>query len=158
MSRRAAVAEGTDDLPATEPNTNGAESPVVFLSREAIMGAMDLQQEVVAVPEWGGSVIVRGLTGLDRDSFERAMLDVRGNDAKVNWRNFRAKLICRSVVDAAGKRIFRDEDADMLGAKSAVALQRIFRVAQRLSGLADDEVEELTTALKDAPSEGSGSD
>jgi hypothetical protein len=153
---RASVVAATEDVAATEPEGNGSHV-TVMLTRDVILAAPDLQTEVVDVPEWGGAVIVRGMNGAERDSFERSMVDIKGSDTKVNWTNFRAKLLCRTVVDSEGKRIFKDDDATMLGTKSALALQRVFRVAQRLSGLADDEVEELTNSLKETPSEDSGS-
>ena len=39
-----------------------------MLDRNAILGADDLGREVVDVPEWAGSVQVRGLTAAERDA------------------------------------------------------------------------------------------
>ncbi len=61
----------------------------------------------------------------------------------MNLQNIRAKLVALTVVDEQGNRIFKDEDVKWLGNKSAAALDRIFEVAQRLSGLRDEDVEEL---------------
>lgn len=153
---RTAVEEATEPVVASpEPVANGHN--VVMLTRDVILAAPDLQTEIVEVPEWGGSVIVRGMNGAERDGFERSMVDINGKDTKMNVSNFRAKMVARTVVDANGKRLFKDDDATMLGTKSAAAINRVFRVAQRLSGMADEEVEELTTALKDNPSDDSGS-
>ena len=149
---------GTTEMEPEAVEANGSSPVIRILDRSAILEASDIQTEVVEVPEWGGSVIVRGLMGVDRDSFERSMLDIKGKDATMNWRNFRAKLIARSIVDSEGNRIFLDTDVEALGKKSASAISRVFNVAQRLSGMAPEDVEELTSALKDDPSEGSGSD
>src|SRR5690554_121558 len=116
---------------------------MALLSREAILQAQDLPTERVPVPEWGGEVIVRGLTGAERDQFEQSIVETRGKNPKVNLRNIRAKLVVLCCVDEQGNRIFRDEDAEVLGQKSAVALNRVFEVAQRLSGLRPEDVEEL---------------
>lgn len=116
---------------------------VKLLNREAILKADDLPKELVEVPEWGGYVYVRTLTGLERDAFEESVTQQRGKSIKMNLRNIRAKLVALSVVDEGGKRIFSDADAKFLGEKSASALDRIFEVAQRLSGLRDEDVEEL---------------
>ena len=40
------------------------------LSRDDILKAADNEPEEVDVPEWGGSVLVRGMTGLDRAAAE----------------------------------------------------------------------------------------
>src|SRR5690606_40748699 len=102
---------------------------MALLSRDAILQAQDLPTERVEIPEWNGEVIVRGLTAAERDQFEQSIVETRGKDTRVNLRNIRAKLVALCVVDEEGKRLFKDEDAELLGRKSAVALNRIFEVA-----------------------------
>ena len=94
-------------------------------------------------------------TGTDRDAFEISLLESRGKSREVNMR---ADLVAPSVRKADDSRGFTDGQVVALGRKNAAALQRVFRVAQRLSGLAEDEVDELTVALGNDPSVGSGSD
>jgi len=48
-----------------------------LLTRDAILEAQDLQHEEVYIPEWGGSVRVRTLTGAERDAFEQSIVDQR---------------------------------------------------------------------------------
>lgn len=112
-----------------------------MLSRDAILEADDLARERVAVPEWGKPpddfVFVRGLTGAERDAFEQSKY-VRvpdSDDLELSLKNLRARLAVLSVCDEAGKRLFADDDAALLGGKNAVALARIYEVAARLSGL-----------------------
>lgn len=132
------------------------------LTRDAILATQDLLIEQVEVPEWGGSVFVRGLTGTDRDSFELGMIEQRGKKQEINLRNLRARLIVRTVVDGedpeTAKPLFKLEDVQVLGHKSAAALQRVYSVAQRLSGLSNEDVDELTASLGNDESDGSGSD
>lgn len=131
-----------------------------ILTRDEILAADDIQSEVVEVPEWGGSVIVRGLTGTERDAFERTIIsNVDGKGpAKSDLRNFRAKLATWSMVNEDGKRLFNQADVIELGQKSAAALQRVFNVAQRLSGLSEEDIEELTKNSEELQSDGSGFD
>ena len=114
-----------------------------ILSREAILRATDLKSERVEVPEWGGCVTVRSMTGFERDAFEASLFDGKGASRKEKLANLRARLVAFCVVDAEGKRIFSDSDAEALGRKSAAALDRVFAVAQRLNGLGHTQVEEL---------------
>lgn len=127
-----------------------------YLTRDEILQAQDLPQEKVDVPEWGGEVLVRGLTGAERDAFEGDMVRPNGNtltlDLEGAMQNVRARLVARTIVDENGKRQFSDDDIAALGRKSAKALQRVFEVAQRLSGMTNKDVQELGTALKNAPS------
>ena len=73
----------------------------------------------------------------------------------VDLKNVRAKLVARSVVDESGARVFDDADVLKLSDKSAAGLQRVFEVAQRLSGLSDEDVDELVKPTDDNENEGS---
>lgn len=114
-----------------------------MLTKEKILGIKDLQIEEVVIPEWEGSVFVRGMTGAERDAFESSVVDIRGTSQKINMLNVRAKLVSLTTCDEDGNRLFEDADVIELGKKSASALQRIFDVAQRLSGLTKDELKAL---------------
>jgi hypothetical protein len=113
------------------------------LTRDAILKIDDIKTEEVEIEEWGGSVLVRGLTGRQRDDFEGSILEMRGKRMVPNVANIRAKLTVRCVVDEAGKRLFTDAEADKVGEKSAAAIDKIYDVAARLSGLSDADVEEM---------------
>src|SRR5437879_1765382 len=102
------------------------------LSRDGILAADDIQSETVEVPEWGGTILVRGLTGEERDAFEASCVQGRGRKAEVNLRNLRAKLAVQACRNADGTRLFMDDDAPALGRKSAAAINRIYEVAARL--------------------------
>lgn len=111
-----------------------------MLTKDQIFEIKDLQVELVDVPEWGGQVYVRGMSGSERDAFEASVVDLRGSAQKVNMQNIRARLVSLTACDQEGNRLFSDSDIIELGKKSAIALQRIFDVAQRLSGLSKEEM------------------
>lgn len=113
------------------------------LTRDDILAATELDREEVEVPEWGGVVMVRALTAAERDDFEASCIESKGKSQGLTYQNLRAKLVVRSLVDAEGTRIFKDGDAAALGKCSASAVQRVFAVAQRLSRLTAEDVEEL---------------
>lgn len=128
-----------------------------FLTREQILQATDVLYEEVAVPEWGGKVLVKSLSGAERDRIEATI--VQGNSRKqaMNLQNVRAKFIAWAIVDAdTHKRLFADADIVALGEKSAAALQRVFNVVQRLSGLSADDLEEMTKNSSNGQNEDSG--
>jgi hypothetical protein len=105
------------------------------LSRDAILGASDIETETVDCPEWGLKVTVKSMTGSQRDAFEQSIR----RDGKLDLRNARAKLLVSVIVNENGTRIFTDSDAPALGKKSAKVLNRLYEAAARLSGLDDDE-------------------
>lgn len=146
-------------------------SPV--LTREAIRALDDRQIEAVEVPEWGtpeepAVLYVRGLSGIDRDDYEFQMIlqktDKKGRvlSSELNMQNLRAKLLLRCVVtspdQATAEPFFQPGDEKWLGTKSGSALQRLFVVAQRLSGITQEAAEELTEELGKDQSGNSGSD
>lgn len=115
------------------------------LTREAILAANDLPTEVVSVPEWGGEVIVRGMRGIDRDAFETALFKGEGDEKRFSPENIRARLVAACAVDDKGAPLFTTDDVAALGQRSAIALDRVYDVAQRLSGIGKKELE---TAVK----------
>ena len=123
-----------------------------ILNRDEILGVNDQKIEKVPVPEWGGTVYVRSLSGTERDAFEASMatLGPDGNQDKLNLNNFRARLAAMSICDPDGKRLFSDQDADALGKKNVKALLRIYMTAARLSALRNSDMLELMEALKNA--------
>jgi hypothetical protein len=120
---------------------------MALLSREAILGVEDIPTQDVEVPEWGGTVRVKGLNGKERDQYEASVVGdtaaKKGQARRLNMANMRARFVSLCIVDEEGVRLFSDGDVTALGAKSAAALQRVFKVAQELSGLTDEDVEEL---------------
>jgi hypothetical protein len=123
--------------------SDAAGSQPTMLTRDQILESNDIQEQIVDVPEWEGSVKVRGMTGQERDQFESEVMDNKGKSVKLNWQNIRAKLIARTVVNGDGSRLFTDQDVRLLGKKSAAALDRVFEVSQQLSGITKQDVEDL---------------
>ena len=107
-----------------------------ILSKDAILAAEDLPRETVSVPEWGGQVLVRTMSGTDRDAFEASLLAKDGR-----MENVRARLVALTLCDTEGDRLFDDSEITALGRKSARALDRVFSVAQRLNGIGVDQVD-----------------
>lgn len=126
-----------------------------ILTKDEILQADDIRKEEVEVPEWGGSVWVQTMSGKERDRFEASIISAKGER---NLTNLRAKIVALSVIDESGKRLFTFEDALELGKKSARALDRVFSVAQRLSGFTPQDVEEMTKNSSAGLGESSSSD
>lgn len=113
-----------------------------LLKRDDILNINDLPFEDVEVPEWGGVVRIRALTAAERDKFEASIVVRKGNKTELNPENMRAKLVALAAIDEEGNRLFTEKDVEVLGRKSAAALDRLFQVAQKLSGLSPESLEE----------------
>lgn len=116
---------------------------MAILTKEQIINADDLKTEVVPVPEWGGEVIVRTMTGAAKDAYECSIIEFEGGKATQNLQNIRAKLLAATLVDEAGNLLFSDKEVTTLGKKSAAALDRVFAVAQRLNAVTQQDLEAL---------------
>lgn len=112
-----------------------------MLTRESILQADDLKRELVKVPEWGGEVYVRVMTGTERDALEQKVFINRKPGDTVQ--NIRAAYAAYTICDENGKQIFTHEDIAALGQKCAAALDRVFEVSQRLNRISAKDVEEL---------------
>lgn len=97
-------------------------------------------QQIVKVPILG-DVIVRGMTGTERDEFEAGLIVGKGRHRDVNLRNMRARLVWYCAVDESGDRVFSDPDS--LGRIRADVLNMLFTVAQKLSGITEEDADEL---------------
>ena len=134
---------------------------MTMLSRDAILAVVDLPREEVAVPEWGGSVIVQGLSAQQRDKVETTLRDFRDGEVKMREKgltDFRARIVALCVINEDGSRMFSDDDISALGKKSAIAVERVADVALRLSGMTNEAVESAEKNSDEASSDDSSSD
>ncbi len=126
-----------------------------MLTKEEILGAEDLKTEEVPVPEWGGSVMVREMSALEREEFRAVSV---AEDGSVNPHNFAARLAAATICDGRGNRLFGLEEAEALGRKSARALTRVADVAMRLSAIERRTAENLAGNSSAGQSDDSPSD
>ena len=129
-----------------------------FLTREQILAQKDRTTEVVEA--FGGRVTVQALSGKDRDKYEADMVRL-GADGTVQGYNVqgkRARLLQLSVVTPDRKPMFRPADVIDLGDLDAQDVDRVLKVAMRLSGISDAEVEKATAGFTPDPTSSSGTD
>lgn len=108
-----------------------------LLSKGQILAANDRKTEDLEVKEWGGSVRVATMSASDRDKWEQ---DTYGGD-KPKVDDFRARFVALCLVDEKGERLFTDKEVAQLGAKSAAALDRVFKLAQKVNAIGEAEAE-----------------
>lgn len=117
------------------------------LSKKAILEAKDIKTKEVDVPEWGGSVCIRVISGADRDVFEQAYSEKK-MDA------FRTRFLVLTICDEAGERIFTNEEVEALNKKSSKVLNKLFDEAWEFNAFTPAAVEALGN---DSPSDQSDS-
>lgn len=125
-----------------------------LLTKDAILAAQDIPYEDVEVPEWGGVVRIRGLSAKDRDELG---LTFDAND-KESVLGLRGRLLQKVIVGDDGNLLFTPEQLDEIVGKAASVIDKLFNVAQRLSGFSKSEVAAITENLSEGQSAGSNSD
>ena len=121
------------------------------LSKAAILAANDLKlSDAVEVPEWGGEVYFKTLTGTERDAFEESYSQER-------MKQFRARFLVLSLCDEKGQRLFEDSDVAEIGNKSAIVVNRLFEAGWSHNAFTQEAVEQLGEGSPDGQSEGSTS-
>lgn len=132
----------------------------MVLSREAIQKVNDLPTEEVRVEEWGGSVLIKSMTGKERDDFEATIQKKsKGKGDDIDIRGLKVLLLSYAIVDEEGKTIFNDKEGrEILNSKSAKAINTVFERVQEMNGLTNEQTEELAKNLQDGRNEEAGSD
>lgn len=121
------------------------------LSKKAILAAKDTKLKgPVAVPEWGGDVYFRTISGLERDQFEDAYSEQK-------MKAFRARFLVLTISDENGERLFADNEIEALGQKSSVVINRLFDEAWQHNAFTQEAVDALGEGSSPDQSEGSTS-
>lgn len=132
------------------------------LTKADILAAEDRATEDVDVPEWGGEVTIRALSGAEREEWQLSQVKVTvGSDGDLQrvpkLEGAQARLVQMSIVDG-GKPMFSKAEVAALGAKSATALERVFTAAIKLNGLSDEAVGEAGKDSETTPNGEPGTD
>jgi hypothetical protein len=109
------------------------------LTKDAILGASDLNVLKVHVKEWNGDVYIRVMTVGERDAYECEWL---ANKEK-GVQNFRSKFLARCLCDKEGNRLFSDAEIDKLAGKSIAVVDRLFNRAMKHNAMSMEDVNEL---------------
>ena len=107
-----------------------------MLSKGAILAADDIKIKTVDVPEWGGKVGIKVISGTDRDKFEQSY-------SNKDMGNFRVRFLAATLCDENGGRLFTDEEVEELGRKSSLVINRLFSAAFAHCAFTSEAVDEL---------------
>ena len=100
------------------------------LSRNQILQVSDLPRESVAVPEWGGDVFLRVLTGAEMLSLSDLPKD-----------QFGGALLTLALCDDGGSPLFNRDEVSVLMAKNHAVLGRLVSEAIRINRMQPETAE-----------------
>jgi len=109
--------------------------PKKVLSRADILALNDCKTKEVPVKEWGGSVKIKVMNGLERDAFEKYLAEDHGSI------HFATKLLSLALIDDDGKPLFTHEDMNALAEKNGIVLQELSKEILQFNGLTAESLE-----------------
>lgn len=128
-----------------------------MLTKEAIAQADDRPTVDLEVPEWGGAVRLKAMTGKERSAFLSRHIKNPGKGQAFVIEDIQAHLAALSIVDESGARMFSEAEVEVLAGKSGVALERVFKAASKLNALTEEDVDEIAGDFRGAQTSASGS-
>lgn len=105
---------------------------------------LQLKSEVVHVAAWGCDVMIKELTGSERDSYEASIVGNKRDSKTIDLTDVRARLVARCIVDPeTGKRLYADNEAAIVGKLPAAGLDVVYDRCKALSGISKQDEDEL---------------
>jgi hypothetical protein len=102
--------------------------------RDTILGADDLEELTMDIPEWDVTILLKGMSAGQRVRVRKLM--------KTETPESYADILILALLDPDTKKtVFDPADRDALAAKSGAVLERIALEWVRISGPTDEEAE-----------------
>jgi len=136
-----------------------------ILTFEDINNAKDITITPLEVKEWGGVVLVKSMSGSDREEYDKTMAQCSniedGEDGvkfgEVDWKRLRSKTLELCMVGEDGARILSEDQAILLmDTKSSAALDIVLDHISKENGLRADAGEEAKKSSTEEMNCGSG--
>lgn len=112
------------------------------LSPSNIENVQDITLVEVEVPEWGGVVYIRSLSGKERDHFDSIYFN-QDIPFIEKFKNARARFLVTVLCNENGEQLLKPEQVEMLGNKNGAVLDRLFEKAQEISGLRKKDIDKM---------------
>lgn len=105
----------------------------MVLSKDDILGLndIDVKKVDINIDNWT-SVYIKKFSGAEREKFARIW---EAKENVISW------VVCLTLCDEKGDRLFEDTDVELLAKKSGRAIEAVFLAALEFNGLQDDAVE-----------------
>lgn len=111
--------------------------------------ATDLPSEEVPIRDANGKVRgtlrIRGLSGAELTDYQESLsVPTKNGRTKVNMKRAMAKLVLLCACNDDGSRYFEDSELIKIDQMPAATLMPLFESAQKLCGLSDDDMRQMT--------------
>ncbi len=89
----------------------------------------------IDIPEWG-TVYIRRLAGGEQDNWEKSIKDLDAWQLKV-------QILLRTLCDEEGKRLFTDNDSELLNEIDGSVLVKLARLALKFNRIEEKDIKTL---------------
>lgn len=141
---------------APKEKTEEAAGKPAILTAELVSKAQDIKEQELEIEDWGGTIIVRGLSSIDHERLTSSCTEGPIGERQFNMVGYQAKVAILSSYDGfakdGGKRIFGKEHLAMLMEKASGPVAAVATLAHELSGIGKDAVKKAQENLKKTPS------
>jgi len=133
-------------------------------ARDRILNSQDLERAELDIPEWGGQVFYRELTGIERDELTDLYIEAQVTDPATGTvkqllpKHYKAKICIMGVIDEDGSNVFTKEHLERVAAKSARCIDTVSSAITKISGMAGVTIEGAQEDFIDDRSEDGGSE
>jgi hypothetical protein len=142
--------------PAPKKKTAEEAGKPAMLTAELVSKAQDIKEQELEIEEWGGTVIVRGLSSIDHERLTSSCTEGPIGERQFNMVGYQPKVAILCSYDGfakdGGKRIFGKEHLAMLMEKASGPVAAVATLAHELSGIGKDAVKKAQENLKKIPS------
>lgn len=109
--------------------------------RDRILNSNDEQTELVTVEQWGVTILVKSMSGKARAGLMNQCLNQK--TGVMDMEKLYGLLVINTSYDPdTGQKVFEPADLDTLNGKNGAAMEKIAKVASRLSGMDDGAVDQ----------------
>lgn len=110
------------------------------ITREEFLAMAPAPLEAVVVPELNGKTIyLTGLSATAKGIYQSSLIQMEGKTRKIKLEHATARLLSLTIVTKDRKRLFTDADILALGALRGDVMERLAKIANRLSGMDEEE-------------------
>lgn len=142
--------------PAPKKKMEEEAGKPAILTAELVSKAQDIKEQELEIEEWGGTVIVRGLSIVDHERLTSSCTEGPIGERQFNMVGYQPKVAILCSYDGfakdGGKRIFGKEHLAMLMEKASGPVAAVATLAHELSGIGKDAVKKAQENLKKTPS------
>lgn len=127
---------------------------MALLSKSQVLGAEDYKTMLVYVPEWGGEIRIRGLSGAEFAKLQACNQAMQKGVVANGGSN--ALAVALGAIDERGMALFTEPEAAALGKKNAGLLMYIADMIWELTGCSEVAQEAIAKKSNRTPTSDSG--